>query len=47
VQHLLRAGFPLGAERRAASRRALRVLLGREGSPYMPPPPHGVVARGS
>jgi len=47
TQHLLRAGFPLGAERRAASRRALRVLIGREGSPYMPPPPHGVVARGS
>jgi GT2 family glycosyltransferase len=45
TQHLARAAFPLGRERRAVSRRALRVLLGREGSPYMPPPPHAVVAR--
>jgi N-acetylglucosaminyl-diphospho-decaprenol L-rhamnosyltransferase len=45
VQHLLRAGFPRGSERRAASRRALRVLLGREGSPFGSPPPHGVVRR--
>ena len=47
VQHLARALYPVGRERRAVSRRALRVLLGREGSPYMPPPPHGVVARGT
>jgi GT2 family glycosyltransferase len=47
AQYLLRAWFPRGPERRAAARRALRVLLGREGSPFGPPPPHGVVARGS
>jgi len=47
AQHLLRAGFPRGPERRAASRRALRVLLGKEDAPFGPPPPHGVVARGT
>jgi N-acetylglucosaminyl-diphospho-decaprenol L-rhamnosyltransferase len=45
AQHLLRAGYPRGSERRAASRRSLRVLLGREESPFGAPPPHGVVAR--
>jgi N-acetylglucosaminyl-diphospho-decaprenol L-rhamnosyltransferase len=45
TQHLLRAALPRGAERRAASRRALRVLRGREGSPFEPPPPHGVATR--
>jgi GT2 family glycosyltransferase len=45
AQHLLRAGFPRGGDRRAASRRALRVLRGKEGSPFAAPPPHGVAAR--
>jgi N-acetylglucosaminyl-diphospho-decaprenol L-rhamnosyltransferase len=47
AQHLFRVGFPRGAERRAASRRSLRVLRGKEGSPFASPPPHGVTTRGS
>jgi GT2 family glycosyltransferase len=34
VQHGLRAAFPRGADRRAVSRRALRVVRGKEGSPF-------------
>jgi N-acetylglucosaminyl-diphospho-decaprenol L-rhamnosyltransferase len=45
AQHALRVAAPGGTERRAASRRALRVLLGLESPPFGPPPPHGVLAR--
>lgn len=44
AQHLLRAVSPR-RDRRIASRRAMRVLLRREGPPFGPPPPHGVIAR--
>ena len=36
-----------GAQRRKANRRALRVLLGREGSPFGPPPGQAVAMRRS
>jgi hypothetical protein len=47
VQHVVRAALPGREDRRIASKRALRVLLRREGSPFGPPPPHAVIARGA
>jgi hypothetical protein len=37
----------IGAQRRAANRRALRVLLGREAPPFGPPPGQAVSIRSS
>lgn len=50
VRYLLRSILPgtgpqLGSERRAASRRALRVILRRDGSPFGPPPDRAVAIR--
>ncbi len=46
TQYLVRAAAPGPADRRAASRRALRVLAGKEGSPFGAPPPNALRVRG-